>query len=270
MKKTLLGLILTFSIFQTFGQITLEQTYSYKTLTAQPILFSSNGTKILVLDSSSNQVKLYNTDYSIWRTINVPTFANYRFINSSCVSDNLFNTDNNVEMVVEYMALSATTHPYYRAAVIDETGAIIQDLDSTAVATVHIIDGSYKLYTLAFNSAPHGMYNTKIYGLVGTMPCGQCGSLGLTKNGSISTGDVSNPMPNPNSGSTTIFYNLPEGYSTAILNLLDLSGRLVNSYPLERNSTHVTLNTAGLVAGTYFYTLVVDGSEIQPKKLIKL
>jgi len=77
MKKLLFSLSLLFVCCLSKAQITLEHTYSNENPNAsgQVILFSANGEKIMMSDTGSNQVTLYNTDYTLWKTINVPIYT---------------------------------------------------------------------------------------------------------------------------------------------------------------------------------------------------
>src|SRR5580658_4104940 len=112
------------------AQITLEHTfYPANYAGAQVVLFSSNGEKIMINDTGVNQIKLYNTDYSLWKTINLSNYAGYKLEYVSAISDNLFNSDNLVELVAIYENPSAGSYPtYYRAEVINESGTVLQDL----------------------------------------------------------------------------------------------------------------------------------------------
>ncbi len=75
--------------------------------------------------------------------------------------------------------------------------------------------------------------------------------------------------PNPVNGSTLISYNVPQGSKTAHLLVTDMKGSVVKQILLNsRGSSRVTLNTAALAAGTYTYSLHVDGSKIDSKQLL--
>ncbi|MDR2775674.1 MAG: T9SS type A sorting domain-containing protein [Tannerella sp.] len=63
-------------------------------------------------------------------------------------------------------------------------------------------------------------------------------------------------------------YELPEKYSSANLYIYALSGAQVKNYPLSGSANRVTVSAYDLAAGTYVYTLVVDGKRIDTKKMI--
>jgi hypothetical protein len=75
--------------------------------------------------------------------------------------------------------------------------------------------------------------------------------------------------PNPVSGTTTIRYHLPETSTSARLTLTNVKGQVVKTISLGNKGTgQVSLSTSSLAAGTYHYTLYVDGKQTDSKRLI--
>jgi hypothetical protein len=75
--------------------------------------------------------------------------------------------------------------------------------------------------------------------------------------------------PNPVSGSTTIGYHVPETAGSARLTLTNAKGQVIKTISLNnRGTSQVNLNTASLAAGTYNYTLYVDGRRVDTKRLV--
>jgi hypothetical protein len=73
--------------------------------------------------------------------------------------------------------------------------------------------------------------------------------------------------PNPWNQQTDISYDLKGRYSTASMYIFDLQGTLKKSYSLN-GSGKVTIKSSELTAGMYMYSLVVDGKEIDTKRMI--
>ena len=66
--------------------------------------------------------------------------------------------------------------------------------------------------------------------------------------------------PNPFSGSTVITLSVPKKAKQAAIYIYDLSGKQVESVPVEeRGKTNITFYANNLSAGMYIYSLVVDG-----------
>jgi hypothetical protein len=74
--------------------------------------------------------------------------------------------------------------------------------------------------------------------------------------------------PNPFSSSTTIRHQLPQG-SSGQINIYDVNGRLVMSVTTG-SPTHTIIDGGNLQAGTYTYSLLVNGKMIGTKKMIVL
>jgi hypothetical protein len=75
--------------------------------------------------------------------------------------------------------------------------------------------------------------------------------------------------PNPVSGTTTIRYHVPETSTSASLTLTNAKGQVVKTVSLNNRGTNqLSLNTTGLAAGTYNYTLYIDGKQASSKRLV--
>jgi Chaperone of endosialidase len=75
--------------------------------------------------------------------------------------------------------------------------------------------------------------------------------------------------PNPFTQTTQIAYFLPQILTTAILNIYDLTGKEIASYPVTQvGKGFVIIDGGTLTAGQYMYTLLVDGTEVGTKKMI--
>ena len=75
-------------------------------------------------------------------------------------------------------------------------------------------------------------------------------------------------VPNPSSVGTTIRYELPANYSSANLFIYNMSGNQVKNYILNGTSNQVVIAANELPAGTYIYTLAIDGLKIDSKRMI--
>ena len=75
--------------------------------------------------------------------------------------------------------------------------------------------------------------------------------------------------PNPFSNTTTIRYYLPANFTKASLEISDLQGKLLKTYPLTGDGKQsAVINANELAAGTYLYSLIVDGKRIDSKKMV--
>lgn len=75
--------------------------------------------------------------------------------------------------------------------------------------------------------------------------------------------------PNPFSNETEIKYSVPESAGNAAINVYSLNGNLLFTKQITQlGNGSVTINGNELEAGTYIYTLSVNGVEIDSKQMI--
>jgi hypothetical protein len=76
-------------------------------------------------------------------------------------------------------------------------------------------------------------------------------------------------FPNPFNQSTTIRYILPKTFRSAMIVITNYSGNVFKQLPVSGSGAgSVTIDAGSLLAGTYFYSLYVDNSLVDSKKMI--
>jgi flagellar hook assembly protein FlgD len=82
-------------------------------------------------------------------------------------------------------------------------------------------------------------------------------------------GTLEQNMPNPVRGTTIIRYSVPANAASARLDLTNAKGQVVKTVSLGgRGTGQVNLSLQTLAAGTYHYTLYVDGKQVATKRLV--
>jgi len=89
-----------------------------------------------------------------------------------------------------------------------------------------------------------------------------------SKLNNVSTIKLSQNRPNPTPGITGIDYTLPKDMNKATLVVVDLNGKEISNQLINAGSGSVELNTGAWTAGTYIYSVVVDGRTLASKKMI--
>ena len=75
--------------------------------------------------------------------------------------------------------------------------------------------------------------------------------------------------PNPFAATTAISLSIPTDAKSAQLCIYDMTGRQVRQLPIDaRGATSVSVAAAGMPAGMYLYSLIVDGSLIDTKRMV--
>lgn len=139
----------------------------------------------------------------------------------------------------------------------------------------NVAAGTYKLTAKAYDNK--GKVTTSAAVQISV----QAGN-GLVAGSSVSEKEIANKdgvgsspyleqnSPNPVRGSTSIGYFLPEGSKKAALDLIDQTGSIIKVYVLQqaKGKGRIELNTTGLPAGAYLYSLSVDGKVVATKPMM--
>lgn len=76
-------------------------------------------------------------------------------------------------------------------------------------------------------------------------------------------------QPNPFTETTLIQYFIPETVGTAALQITNVEGKLIKLIPIKsRGKGQTRLEAQSLQAGTYFYTLLIDGKVLDTKQMM--
>lgn len=76
-------------------------------------------------------------------------------------------------------------------------------------------------------------------------------------------------IPNPFKEQTTISFFIPETSSRASIHIYNLQGKQIKQINIEeRGNSSVVINGYELTPGMYMYSLIVDGKEVDTKKMI--
>lgn len=78
----------------------------------------------------------------------------------------------------------------------------------------------------------------------------------------------SNPFPNPASSFVRINYHFPSVNDNGELKIMDLTGKMVMSYPLDGSNNTLLINVSSLTRGLYFCTIYYHGQIVKSNKLI--
>lgn len=86
---------------------------------------------------------------------------------------------------------------------------------------------------------------------------------------SLTDASLEQNAPNPFASATTIRYTLPQKFATAQILITDKSGKTIKQLNISgAGKGVVNVEASALSAGTYNYSLIVDGKIISTKQMI--
>lgn len=262
MKKIIPLLFVLFLSFQGRTQITLEQSYNYSgTFTNMAV----SGDKFYVMDVVLSQCRIYNTNFSLWKTINLTVPANNYLYDIQYISENLFTTDNALCLIYTYYSYDATNLYYtYTTKVVKENGTVLLTVPGCQYYYVTTLsNGDAKLLTYSFDcSVSPYTIATAVYSLPGNLPTSIKESAMTANLFPVSA------FPNPASEQLSLSYTLPSGIDSGILQVTDVQGRLVRSLPVSGSTDKMQMGVSDLPRGMYFYTISSGKSRSQTMKII--
>ncbi len=231
------------------SQVTPEHTYTG--VSTAYINLPVAGYKYYAMDVSNSQCKLYNNDHTLWKTINLSIPANYYLCDIQFVSENLFNTDNSIEMLyVSCNYNSSLAYYTYDTRIANESGTLLLTVPGGGYSNIYSAQTGSKLlvWEYDFSVFPEKI-NTNVYSIPGQE------ATRISELTGINRFSLRNAFPNPTSNSVTIPYTLPVNVNMAELNVYNVSGNLVKSFVVDRTFDTIVIQTNDMSDGMYFYRI---------------
>ncbi|MCZ8198313.1 MAG: T9SS type A sorting domain-containing protein [Flavobacterium sp.] len=148
--KNLFTYLLLFSTSFFSGQINLEHTYNDGLI--QRINLENSGEKYYMFKNSTNELLLYNSDHTLWKTIVLPIIGNNQLAPTRIfhISESLINPDTNLEVIFGYYNNSSIS---YETKVISENQTVILTIPNCFWVFIDEIEGlDSKLITMNADS----------------------------------------------------------------------------------------------------------------------
>jgi hypothetical protein len=239
------------------GQLNLEKVYDYS-LTSTKI--NQTEYKFYLMDVGASQCRIYNADHTLWKTIPVSLPTGYYLFDIKFVTQNLFNSDSNIELwysAYEWVSTGSSTGYYrYLSKVINESGTVLANITGGVYA--YVIQAGTEKYKLAVytydNSVTPQTVQTWLYSLPNSTTAAQYISSLLE-----------NPFPNPASN----YVNIPVNSDATggLLQVFSVTGQKIienhiHGGPVSR------INTQGWSPGIYSYRLVTGGISSETKQFV--
>lgn len=247
MKKLIVTLSLIIIAFTASPQAVLEHTYPSGTLYNVTKLTNYGWVYPFIPNNSPKRVDIYSVNHTLITSINMQIPTGYSFASFCGVSDNLFNSDNKIEILFSYYKTSPTLSA--NLVLYNEDGDLKQFFAGQGYGHIFNIDGVHKLST-------NGWYSdstSSIYSLPGTM--------------------VEIPEPNyqtdffsvyPNPCSDHLYIDV-QSYPVKFF-IIDLNGRVIKEQVVINQRT--IINTSNLLNGNYIYIIRCSSGRESTGKIV--
>ncbi len=260
MKYTLI-IMLCLTGITVLAQPVFENTYQESAGITQ---LETNGEVYYAMDVVNKQLHLYDLDHSLLKSVPLPTPEGYYLSDIQYVSETLFNNDELVEFVYTYSKYNSIDLSYYytfESKLINENGIELLTLEGVGYTNVIQTTRGKKFLTYEYDYSviPYRTY-THVYSLPNQTTKSVSPSIS-----SFETGDA---YPNPASRQVNIPIVLPGGVSSGTLEITDLNGRKILTYPVTGTDKNVVVPTRQLAPGTYLYQVSAGSSLSAARKIV--
>lgn len=276
MKKNILFFAIAAMLLSSVsGQISLDTYIPSSTISL--IKLHNSGYKYKEYNATLNKIILYNLDNSIYKTISIPTQS---IVPNKVgyISENLFDTDNDIEYFVMYQVISSPPTLSY-VYIYNEDGTVLFYKDSVSIiqsylnnvnvfenADIIYFDGQGVKMKLQLTNG-----TTAIYSLPGSIPCNPCVdniiSDFISKDHSLKEDMGLKIIPNPSSSEMKIYYQLPANESFGEIIIFNLQGMEMKRFNVGNSFEFITISTSDFVSGTYLCSIESNNRIIATKKM---
>ena len=259
--KQFLTTILVLAAFTLQAQVTLDKKYDYST---SVVKFETLGYKYYLMDVPAGQCRIYNTDHSLFRTINCNIPNGFYLSDIKFISEKTFDADAGIELLCTYyMYNSAKSYYEYNSKIINDDGSALVTIDGSLYNYINKTgENAYKLFSYCYDYSvtPEKVW-TNIYSLPGSPAVS---AFSIKNDPDI----LLNAFPNPASQSLKVAYVLPENINQATLHLFYNSGKQVEQFEVDSHTDHLMLDVSRYQSGVYHYFIEYGKTKTLAKKLV--
>ena len=247
--KQIVFIISVFVFFASSSPAQISYEHTYTGVSAAYINLPIAGYKYYVMDVANKQCRLYNNDHSLWKTINLSIPANYYLCDIQFVTEDLFNSDNLIEMLyVSYNYNTSLAYYTYDTRIVNENGTLLLSMPYAGYSYIYPAETGSKLFMWIYDfSVFPETVNTMVYSIPGQLNTLTARSPDVLKS------SLNSAYPNPTINEVTIPYFLPSNVEQAELKLYAMNGKIVKSYSIDHTFDSILVKTSELPAGMYIY-----------------
>lgn len=261
MKTTTIFSIFFLLVYFLNAQVTLDKKYDYST---SMVKLETLGYKYYLMDVPLGQCRIYNTDHSLFKTINCNVPGGFYLYDIKFISEKTFDADAGIELLCTYYIYNSAKAYYdYDSKIINEDGSALVTIDGSLYNYINKTgENTYKLFSYCYD---YSVSPEKVWTNIYSLPGSPVVSAALNPN---NPEVLLNAFPNPASQSLKVAYILPENIKQATLHLIDNSGKQVEQFMVDSHTDHLMLDVSHYQSGVYYYFIEYRDTRTESKKLI--
>jgi len=262
MRILLIGIIAVALGLPAFSQIQSEYSTDYSGNWAK---LEKEGSVFYTMDVTGERCRIYKPGYQLWKTVNINVPKDNWLTDIQFISQNLFNTDDDVEMLIvyyEYVQTSTSYYYIYTTQVIDEKGNVLLNVPKGSYSLIKNTGNGTKLmvYETDYSVYPYPV-TTHVYGIPGIL-------MGVDEPEVFSSGNNISAFPNPSDGNFRLNYSIPGQPRESWFILYDNKGSEVLREPLKPDGKNAEISRPELNSGQYIYRIVTPNYQSKGQKLM--
>lgn len=250
MRKILSTAIVFFATNFAFSQITLENTFPNN----EEVSSYSKGNETYYFSTTSdNKIKIYKSDFSLFKTINTNLPNGYEInifynniIDPYMISKHIFNSDDKLEIIVKAQLADNTT-VHRKLLVINEDGELIKDFNPD-------LNKSWGKLVDIFHDNVSNQNKMLVEQFVNNIPFYEVYSLpsSILNIKELKEIEKLTAFPIPTNSILNVIN--PKNSSNTI-EILDMTGKIILSRIITNSENKISINVESLPKGIYVYKI---------------
>lgn len=235
------------------AQINLEQTFPGG---VNVIKINATDYRYATLDTTNNLVSIYNTDYSLDKSITLQRPVGTYYASNAFVSQNLFNSNSTYQAGISMATKKHSSVTGYYYFIFDEDGSVLwKSPNGYYYAAYYNTSAGTKMVLTSLQSDTQ-----QVYGLVGHYYASSIKPIG---------GDSIGTQAYPNPGTDHVLITIKNLNQSANMEITNMNGQVLQQLPMSPGQQLVTVDTHSLPNGVYIYSIHSQGiSETETGKFL--
>lgn len=237
-----------------FSQVNLEHSFADN---EDVFVYNKDNSTLYVSKTPDNKIKIYNSSYSLQKTINVPMPSNHGMFYSGFFGDNsffmskhVFNTDDKYEFMVQtYFHDTVAGNITFKLLLINEDGVLIKDFHPNPLVKQSY--ENYEVYHDNVNNTNKLIVHNQVNGSINQFDVYSLPTIALTTK-EIQSQNKLTAFPIPTNKILNII-NPVNGANK--VQVYDASGKLIINKAFSSNEAKISIDVETLTKGIYIYKI---------------